>query len=279
MPELPEMQALAERLTPLLVGDAVRAVSPLGFSALKTVAPAPGELVGRKIAAVARRGKYLVFTTAGDLRLLIHLGQAGRLDVERPAKHTRPRGAVLRLDTEADLALLVREFGTERKAGWWVLPPRDDGPLASLGPEAGSPQFDLLVAGTDATARLHTWLRDQHVVAGLGRGHTDDILNRARLSPFAAPGSLDAAARGRLVDAVREVLDAALERERERTGGLSAPRLGDRFLVHNKKGEPCPRCTTPLSAISYASYEIDYCARCQTGGRTLADRRMSRLLR
>jgi formamidopyrimidine-DNA glycosylase len=186
----------------------------------------------------------------------------------------------LEFDREGDaLALLVREYGTERKAAWWVLAAGDDGPLSTLGPEADSDEFAALVAASDSTQRLHTWLRDQHVVAGLGRGHTDDVLNRARLSPFAAPRSLEPAGRAALVEAVRSVLGTALARERERTGGLSAASLGDRFTVHNRKGQPCPNCGTPLSAISYATYEIDYCSTCQTGGRVLADRRMSRLLR
>ncbi len=185
----------------------------------------------------------------------------------------------MRLSLDNGVAFLVREFGKERKAGWWVLAPGDDGPLTTLGPEAGTEDFAQLVMSTDTTQRVHTWLRDQHVIAGLGRGYTDDILHRARLSPFASPGSLDSPGRERLVNAVREVLAEGLARERERTGGLSEARLGDRFAVHGRKGEPCPRCGTPLSAISYATHEVNYCSTCQTAGRVLADRRMSRLLR
>ncbi|MCU1495513.1 MAG: lyase [Acidimicrobiaceae bacterium] len=279
MPELPEMQALAERLGPLLSGARPSVVAALGFSALKTVSPRPDDLVGRRVTAVGRRGKYLLTELEGGLRLLVHLGQAGRLDVEQPPKATKPRGAVVRVTFDSGIAILVREFGTERKAAWWVLGPGDDGPLAGLGPEAGSDDFGELVMTTDSGQRLHTWLRDQHVVAGLGRGYADDVLNRARLSPFASPGSLDTDERQRLLGSVRYVLAEALARERERTGGLSEARLGERFAVHNRKGEPCPNCGSPLSAISYASYEIDYCSTCQTGGRVLADRRMSRLLR
>lgn len=279
MPELPEMQALAERLA-MLLGDArPTEVTAIGFSALKTVSPKPDELLGRPVRAVSQRGKYVVIAFDGGLRLLVHLGQAGRLDVEQPPKATRPRGAVVRVVFDGRIALLAREYGTERKAGWWVLGPGDDGPLARLGPEAGSPEFEHLVTTGDSGQRLHTWLRDQHVVAGLGRGYTDDVLNRARLSPFATLASLDSTSREQLVASVREVIAEALGRERERTGGLSAARLGERFTVHNRKGEPCPRCGTPISAISYASYEIDYCSHCQTSGRILADRRMSRLLR
>jgi formamidopyrimidine-DNA glycosylase len=276
---MPEIQALAERLEAVAAGARVSAVEALGFSALKTVVPRPNELIGCSVTTIGRRAKYLVIELEGELRVLVHLGQAGRLDVERPPKSTKPRGAVVRLVLDNGAAFLVREFGSERKAGWWVLGPGDDGPLATLGPEAGSEEFASLLRSTTTTQRVHTWLRDQHVVAGLGRGYTDDILHRARLSPFATPGTLDAASRARLLTAVGEVLAEALTRERERTGGLSAPRLGERFAVHGRKGEPCPRCGTALSAISYATYEVVYCSTCQTGGRILADRRMSRLLR
>ncbi len=255
MPELPEVQALAERLAPVLVGDRVERVVALSFSGLKTVAPRPEELVAKTVARVGRRGKFLVIEVEDGLRLLVHLGLSG------------------------GVALLVREHGRERKAGWWVLAPGDDGPLAALGPEAGSQAFAELVMRAAGKERLHTWLRDQRVVAGLGRGHTDDVLNRAGLSPFATPGRLDAGERDRLVSSVREVLAEALARERRRTGGLSAASLGDRFAVHNRKGEPCPRCGTPIASVSFSTYEIDYCSRCQTGGRVLADRRLSRLLR
>ena len=279
MPELPEVQALAERLAPVLVGDRVERVVALSFSGLKTVAPRPEELVAKTVARVGRRGKYLVIEVEDGLRLLVHLGQAGRLDLESPPRSTRPKGGLFRLGLSGGVALLVREHGRERKAGWWVLAPGEDGPLAALGPEAGSQAFAELVMRAAGKERLHTWLRDQRVVAGLGRGHTDDVLNRAGLSPFATPGRLDAGERDRLVSSVREVLAEALARERRRTGGLSAASLGDRFAVHNRKGEPCPRCGTPIASVSFSTYEIDYCSRCQTGGRVLADRRLSRLLR
>lgn len=135
------------------------------------------------------------------------------------------------------------------------------------------------MATGDSTRHLHTWLRDQRVVAGIGRGHADDILHRARRSPFASLRSLDAAGRADLLDAVGSVLGEALGRERERTGGLSAARLGDRFAVHGRAGQPCPRCGETLRRVAYDSYEIDYCPACQTGGRVLADRRLSRLLK
>lgn len=282
MPELPVMQALAERLEAALAGSALVSYQLLGFSGLKTARPSPDELVGRTVAGVGRRGKYDVVTFDNGLRLAFHLSQAGRVDLEVPPKSTRPRGSVVRLVLARDGAetgLLLREHGTQRKAGWWVLAPGDDGPMADLGPEPSDPAFADLVRHGDSTRRLHTWLRDQHVVAGVGRGHADDALWRARLSPFASLRSLDAEGRDRLLDAVRSVLDEALGQERRRTGALSEAKLGERFVVHRRAGQPCPRCGEPLLRVAYDSYEIDYCRVCQTKGRALADRRMSRLLR
>ena len=279
MPELPEMQALAERLDAALAGQVVSGVDPLGFAALKTVAPAPDDLVGRTVASIGRRGKYLVITVDGGVRVLIHLSQAGRLDLESPAKATRPKGSVVRIHFADGTAVLVREHGTQRKAAWWVLAPGDDGPLAVLGPEPDDEAFAELLATSDSNRRVHTVLRDQRTVAGLGRGYVDDVLNAVGLSPFTPMRSLTDAQRAALVGAIRSVMTAALAQERDRTGGLSDPRLGLRFAVHNRVGQPCPRCGEPLRRVSYESYEIVYCAHCQTNGRTLADRRLSRLLK
>jgi formamidopyrimidine-DNA glycosylase len=278
---MPQMQALAERLTSKLAGSSLAGFEPLGFSGLKTFAPPPESLIGATLDAVGRRGKYLVFEFGGP-RLLVHLSQAGRLDIEEPPKHTKPKGSVVRLRFSAGegvIALLVREHGTERKAGWWVLAEGDDGPLEKLGPEPDSDAFAELVMNGDDGRRIHTLLRDQRTVAGVGRGYADDALHRARLSPYATLKGLDAAERARLLDAVRSVLGEGLERERTRTGGLSEPKLGGHFVVHGKNGVPCPVCGDDLKRVSYESHEVVYCPRCQTGGKVLADRRMSRLLR
>lgn len=278
MPELPEVQALAERLDAALAGRTLAAVEPLGFAALKTVDPPPAALVGRRAASVGRRGKYLVLDLGGP-RLLVHLSQAGRVDVEDPPKRTRPRGAVARFRFDEGPALLVREHGTERKAAWWVLAEGDEGPLAKLGPEPGSDAFAELILHGDDRRRVHTLLRDQRTVAGIGRGYADDALHRAGVSPYATLASLAPERRRVLLDAVRGTLADALEAERARTGGLSAARLGDRFAVHGRPGQPCPRCGETLRRVSYESYEVTYCPRCQTGGKVLADRRLSRLVR
>jgi formamidopyrimidine-DNA glycosylase len=277
VPELPEVQALAERLDALLAGAPLSGLDPLQFSALKTYDPPPESLLGRTLGAVGRRGKYVVFGFDGP-RLLVHLSQGGRIAVEDPPKATKPRGAVLRLRFEGRPSLLVKEFGTERRAGWWVLAPGDEGPLARLGPEPDSDDFaELLLHGQDRR-RVHTILRDQRTVAGIGRGYSDDALHRARLSPYATLAGLTAEERDRLVEAVRETLAEALEAERGRTGGLP-PKLGDHFAVHNRYGQPCPRCGQDLRRVSYESHEVTYCPACQTGGKVLADRRLSRLVR
>lgn len=279
MPELPQMQALAERLGAAVAGHELEAYEPLGFTALKTVVPAPDTLIGHTLERVGRRGKYLVTEWDNDARVLIHLSQAGRLDIEDPPKQTKPKGKVLRLRFVGGPAVLVREHGTERKAAWWVLAPGDDGPLARLGPEPDSDEFtEFVMHGTDKR-RIHTWLRDQRTVVGVGRGYSDDALWRASLSPYASLGQLDTPERARLLDAVRGVLADGLAKERERTGGLSEPKLGTNFEVHGRVGTPCPRCGETLQHVSYESHEVVYCPKCQTNGKVLADRRMSRLLK
>jgi formamidopyrimidine-DNA glycosylase len=132
---------------------------------------------------------------------------------------------------------------------------------------------------SDETRHLHTLLRDQRFVAGVGRGYADDALNRAGLSPFSPLKSLSTEDRRRLVDGVRSVMAQGLESERKRSGGLSEPKLGSAFSVHNRAGQPCPACGETLLRVSYDSHEVVYCARCQTNGRRLADRRLSRLLK
>jgi formamidopyrimidine-DNA glycosylase len=277
MPELPEVQALAERLDRALAGGVLERAVPLQFSALKTFDPPSESLVGRPLEGVSRRGKFLIFGFGGP-RLLVHLSQGGRVDVEEPPKSTKPRGSVVRFLFEARPSVLVKEFGTERKAGWWVLAPGDDGPLAPLGPEPDSKEFETLVFEGSDGRRIHTLLRDQRTVAGIGRGYADDILHRARMSPYAQLGSLDPSGRHSLLDAVREVLAEALDTERRRAGGLPT-KLGDHFTVHGRYGEPCPRCGADLRRVSYESHEVTYCPDCQTGGKVLADRRLSRLIR
>jgi formamidopyrimidine-DNA glycosylase len=277
VPELPEVQALAERLDAALASAPLERFDLLQFSSLKTVTPRPSELTGHTLERVGRRGKYLVLELDGP-RLLVHLSQGGRVDLEDPPKATKPRGAVARLRFEARPSMLVKEFGRERKAGVWALAAGDDGPLAALGPEPDSAEFVRLVLEGDDRRRVHTILRDQRTVAGIGRGYSDDVLHGARLSPTAVLAKLTPEQRRALLDAVHDVLAEALAIERERSGGLPT-KLGDHFTVHGRHGTPCPVCGEDLRRISYESHEITYCPACQTGGKVLADRRLSRLVR
>lgn len=277
MPELPEVQALAERLDAAVGGSVLERSDLLQFSSLKTVLPRPSDLEGITLSHVGRRGKYLVLELGGP-RMLLHLSQGGRVDLEDPPQTSKPRGAVVRFRFVDRPSVLVKEFGRERKAGWWVLAEGDEGPLAALGPEPDSQAFELLVLEGQDGRRVHTILRDQRTVAGIGRGYSDDILHRAKLSPYATLGALDATERGLLLGSVRSVLAEALEVERERTGGLPT-KIGDHFTVHGRYGTPCPRCGEDLRRVSYESHEITYCPSCQTGGKILADRRLSRLVR
>jgi formamidopyrimidine-DNA glycosylase len=282
------MQALSERLQALLAGTTLRRADLLGFSSLKTYDPSPDALKGHRLESVGRRAKYLVWMFDDGTRLVVHLSQAGRLDVEAPPKKTKPRGAVARFvfgagDAGLDgpgIGILVREHGTQRKASWWVLAKGDDGPLAGLGPEPGSAEFAALIRSSDSNRQLTTDLRDQHFVSGIGRGWGDDILHRAKLSPFVSLRSLTPEQREALIDAATSVVAEALELERTREGGLSEAKLGGRFKVHNRFGQPCPTpCGDTLRRVSFESYEMSYCPTCQTGGKVLADRRLSRLLK
>ena len=271
------MQALSERLTESFAGLSFAGLDLKQFSALKTVEPSPDQIVGRPLEGVGRRGKYLLFRF-GSVRMVMHLSQGGRVDVEDPPKSTKPKGSVARLRFESGPSLLIKEFGTERKAALWILGEDDPGPLENLGPEPTSKEFEELIReGTDGR-RLHTMLRDQRTVAGIGRGFSDDILHAAMISPFDSLKSLAPEQRGRLLEATAEVLADATEKERERTGGLPA-KLHGRFVIHRHFGEPCPRCGDELRRVSYESHEIVYCPRCQTRGKVLADRRLSRLIR
>ena len=278
MPELPEVRALAERLHEVIAGATFERADVLQFSSLKTYAPRPDELRGSVVDDVTSYGKYTLITFGDGRRIVIHTSQGGRVDVEAPPKSTKPRGSVVRLRFQDRPSILVKEFGTQRKSGWWVLAAGDDGPLAHLGPETLSPEADDVLRSSTDNRRVHTILRDQRTIAGIGRGYSDDILHDAMLSPTSQLAKLDVDQRERLVASVHHILNDALDAERRRSGGLPT-KLGDHFVVHNRAGEPCPRCGGDLRRVSYEDYEITYCPTCQTGGKRLSDRRLDRLLR
>jgi formamidopyrimidine-DNA glycosylase len=277
VPELPEMQALSERLNQTYGQARFLDAQMLQFSGLKTVSPDPSEVAGHTVTAVVRRGKFLVLEMGGP-RVLVHLSQGGRIDIEDPPKATRTKMGVVRFTFEDRPSMLVKEFGTQRKAGWWILADGDEGPLAKLGPDPLSKDFEEFVKVSDDRRQLHNLLKDQRTVAGIGRGFSDDILHRARLSPFGKLATLGPEQRLRLIHATREVLTEATERERERTGGLPT-KLPGRFQVHGSAGNRCPSCQDILASVSFEGNLLVYCPSCQTGGKRLADRRLSKLLK
>ena len=220
MPELPEIRALAERLDEVLGGGVFVAAEVLSFSSLKTVTPRPSELAGATVASVRSHGKFVVVGFDDERRLLFHLSQGGRVDVEAPPKSTKPRGAVVRFRLTERPSVLVKEFGRQRKVGWWVLAPGDAGPLAKLGPEVLTAEADALLRTASDNRRVHTMLRDQRTICGMGRGYTDDALHAAKLSPTSQLAKLSEAERDRLLVAIHTVLADALKAERRRRGGL-----------------------------------------------------------
>jgi formamidopyrimidine-DNA glycosylase len=282
MPELPEVEITARRLDAALRGARIESALAPGINTLKSVRPPLDALVGRPIDAVRRRGKHLIVEVGGELALLIHLMSSGRLSLfdKRAGPRDRTSRLLVRLDDGRELRL--REFGT-KQAAWAKLVPldglADEDALAKLGPEAWpAPPADL-GARLDEPRPLHAALRDQRVIAGIGRSWVDEILWSAQLSPFKRGADLDPAELERLAEAIATTLDGALSHY-ERTIELPIPdKLPMPLVVHRREGQPCPRCATPLAAVNYEDYVMSYCPDCQTDGRVLKDRRLSRLLK
>ena len=278
MPEMPEVQAHAERLTEDFAGAVLDRFRPLAFTALKTFAPAPEAAAGHPLLDVGRRGKHLLLRFE-PVTFVVHLMQGGRLkpDEKQAAK---PRGGQARWTFADGRALLLTEAGTERKAGVWVVEgdPLGQEPLDHLGPEADTldrAELGRLLA--DNPMRLHGWLRDQHIVAGLGRRLANEICHRAKLSPFASTGKLDDDAVDRLHAAMGECIAESLAYERTRSDmSSSKDRPG---AVHHRQGEACTVCGDTVRAVEYRSYTVNYCPTCQTGGKVLADNTTSKFLK
>jgi formamidopyrimidine-DNA glycosylase len=275
MPELPEVEAWVRELDPLVSASAVLKAGPAHIATLKTFDPPLRELEGRRLAGAHRRGKWLLFPTDdGGLQLRVHLMSAGRIKwIASGAKG--PKTPAFRLRFEDGGELVLTEAGAKKRAGVWLeTPAQTEAELAHLGPEATGVDAAALreiLAGDNR--RLHSLMRDQRALAGIGRAHANEILWRARLSPFALSANLGDEEVERLADAIREDLDRALELRLRGKGDK------DVYLVHRRLGEPCPRCGDPLRQVDYEEHTVFYCAACQTGGRVLKDRRLSRLLR
>lgn len=279
MPEMPEVQAHAERLTDDFGGDVLESFRPLAFTALKTFSPAPESAYGTPLDSVGRRAKYLLLHFE-PATFVVHLMQGGRLknDEKQTAK---PRGGQARWRFADGRALLLTEAGTERRAGVWVVGGDDrtnQPPLDHLGPEAldlDVPQLGALLAAHPM--RLHGWLRDQRIVAGMGRRLANEIGHRAKISPFASTGKLDDEAVARLHDAIADCIEESLAYERTRNDmSSSKDRPGS---VHHRDGDACPVCGDAIRAVEYRSYTVNYCPTCQTGGKVLADNTTSKFLK
>lgn len=278
MPELPELQAHAERLDAEFAGAVLSGFRALSFTALKTYRPDPSEAVGRPLAGVTRRGKHLLLGF-GDLTFVVHLMQGGRLKPD-PKAAAKPRGGVARWSFDDGRHLLLTEPGTERRAGVWVVAgdPLVQAPLEGLGPDADQLDRDgwaTLLAGQ--RGRLHGVLRDQEVVAGIGRRLANEICHRAKLSPFASAAKLGDDDLDRLVAAVAACIEETLVEERGRDELVrSSERTSS---VHNHVGDACPVCGDVVRAVAYRAYTVAYCATCQTGGRVLADNTTSKFVK
>jgi formamidopyrimidine-DNA glycosylase len=279
VPELPEVQAHAERLTEAFAGAELARFVPITFTALKTATPRPDEAYGTSLVEVGRRGKYLLakFPT---VTFAVHLMQGGRLLVDEK-QSAKPRGGQARWVFADGRALLLTEAGKERRAGVWCLATaagRDQPPLDRLGPEATDLTPEQLAARfAETPMRLHGFLRDQHAIAGLGRRLANEICHRARLSPFASTAKLGQPGAEAVVRAIHATVDEGLAYERTRPDmSASADRPG---AVHGRVGEACPVCGDAIRSVSYASYTVAYCPTCQTGGKVLADNTTSKFLR
>jgi formamidopyrimidine-DNA glycosylase len=275
MPELPEMEAWRRELDGPVSAFPIAKAGPAHIATLKTFDPPLAELEGRKLSGAERRAKRLLFPTEdGELVLLVHLMTAGRLRYVL-AGDKRPKTPAFRLAFEGGAELILTEAGKKKRAGVWLLAPEAvELELGHLGPEAnevGATQLGEILAGE--SRRLHSLLRDQRVIAGIGRAWANEILHAAKLSPYALSRDVSPEQVEQLAQAIHDELGRGLElRERGATDART-------YRVHRKLGEPCYVCGTPIAQVDFEEHTIYYCPQCQTGGRVLKDRRLSRLLR
>jgi formamidopyrimidine-DNA glycosylase len=287
MPELPEVEALADHLRRHAVGLTVGRVDVSALSVLKTFDPPITALHGREVTGANRWGKYLGLQ-AGDLHLITHLSRAGWLrwsDQLSPAPLKPGKGPIalrVHLGTPGEAAGFdLTEAGTQKRlAVWLVDEPMSVPQIASLGPDALSlDRSGLASVLARNTGRIKTVITDQKVISGIGNAYSDEILHVARLSPFATAGKLTEAQLADLHDAMVSVLTDAVSRS---VGQQAATLKGEKrsgLRVHARTGLPCPVCGDTVREVSFADKSFQYCATCQTGGKVLADRRMSRLLK
>ena len=287
MPELPEVEALRTFLVSACVGKTIARTELAAFASLKTFQVPLSALHGLEVDGVERRGKFICLSVSG-LWLVFHLARGGWLTWKdaMPPKPARPgRGPLAaRVVFDDDSGFELTEYGTQKRLALYVVTSLDQVPgIVTLGPDpmAGAFTPEVLDGILDRAGRsqLKGVLRDQRTIAGIGNAYSDEILHRALLSPFKPASGLGAAERAILYAAIRTELAEAVAR----SAGLAAKELkGDKKLnlrVHGKAGQPCPVCGTTVAEVSFADSALQYCPGCQTGGKLLADRRLSRLLK
>jgi formamidopyrimidine-DNA glycosylase len=275
VPELPEMEAWRRALDAPVRAFPIEKAGPAHIATLKTFDPPPAALDGKRFAGAERRAKRLLFPTDdGELVLMVHLMSAGRLRYLTPGQKG-PKTPAFRLRFQGGAELVLTEGGPKKRAGVWLLTPEAaEAELAHLGPEAlglSAEQVGEICAAE--SRRLHSLLRDQRAIAGIGRAWANEILHAARLSPYQLSQELDSEETVRLAHAIDSELERGLElRER----GAPDKRV---YRVHNHLGEPCYVCGTPIARVDYEEHTVFYCPTCQTDGRVLKDRRLSKLLK
>jgi formamidopyrimidine-DNA glycosylase len=275
MPEFPEIEALCRSLDGRVSAYPIEKAGPAHIATLKTFDPPLATLEGRRFEGARRRGKHLLFPTDdGELVLHVHLMSAGRMRYLEPGAKG-PKTPAFRLSFQGGGSIVLTEAGAKKRAKVGLYRPDElDAELAHLGPEAlglGPERLGEILRAD--SRRLHSFLRDQRSLTGIGRAWANEILLRAKLSPYALSTDLDEAEIERLAAAIDETLSEGLAL---RESGVADKKA---YRIHNRLGEPCPVCSTPIERIDFDEHTIYYCPQCQTGGRVLKDRRLSRLLR
>ncbi|MFH8618884.1 Fpg/Nei family DNA glycosylase [Streptomyces sp. NPDC017979] len=286
MPELPEVESLREFLDTHLTGQEIARVLPLNISVLKTYDPPLSAVEGATVTAVQRHGKWLDIT-AGGLHLVIHLARAGwlRWSDEFPAAPPRPGKGPLALRTvlASGAGFDLTEAGTTKRLAVHLVRDVAQVPgVARLGPDPLAADFDrdaFAALLADERRQIKGALRDQGLIAGIGNAYSDEILHAAKMSPFKPVQNLDEEEVTALYEALRTTLGEALERSRGVAAGRLKAEKKSGLRVHGRTGQPCPVCGDTIREVSFSDSSLQYCPTCQTGGKPLADRRMSRLLK
>ncbi|GAA1040246.1 Fpg/Nei family DNA glycosylase [Streptomyces murinus] len=287
MPELPEVEALTDFLTEHLVGSRVARVLPVAVSVLKTYDPPVTALEGARVTEVRRHGKFLDLVADSGLHLVTHLARAGWLQWRERLPDGPPKPGkgplALRVALETGEGFDLTEAGTQKRLAVYVVrDPAQVPGIARLGPDPLAADFDearFAALLTGERRQLKGALRDQSLIAGVGNAYSDEILHAAKMSPFKLAASLTPEETHHLYDALRGTLTEAVERSRGMAAGRLKSEKKSGLRVHGRTGEPCPVCGDTIREVSFSDSALQYCPTCQTGGKPLADRRLSRLLK